>query len=191
MPFVNTLQLQESGPGWLVCDHLAYQGKRDRLVVKRGTYTDGASVPKLLRLILPALDPHWTKAAVFHDDNCYELKNAHEGHRAPRISSVDADGLFRRMARELGTPLVARWLLWTGVRLGALANPARRAGSLRTAPLVAILSILFAPIVLGVVLCPPVGLLLYGLAEAVCTGASKIYHLAHRLYLRSLLFLLV
>lgn len=58
------------------------------------------------------------------------------------ISSRDADGLFRRIARESGAGLLLRWLLWTGVRWGALANPARRADWGRDAPAVTAISLL-------------------------------------------------
>jgi hypothetical protein len=64
------------------------------------------------------------------------------------VSSRDADGIFRRVLREQGVPFVKRWLMWTGVRWGALFNPPRRAGWLRDLPLVLIWTLLALPVVL-------------------------------------------
>ncbi len=52
----------------------------------------------------------------------------------PTASAVDADRIFRRIARDHGADPVSAEILYVGVRLGALANPARRRGWLRTAP---------------------------------------------------------
>ncbi len=52
----------------------------------------------------------------------------------PTASAVDADRIFRRIARDHGADPVTAEILYVGVRLGALANPARRRGWLRTAP---------------------------------------------------------
>jgi hypothetical protein len=52
--------------------------------------------------------------------------------------------------RELGVPFVLRWLMWTGVRLGAVANPVRRPGVLRDLPLMLVWAIPAAPFILVV-----------------------------------------
>lgn len=62
----------------------------------------------------------------------------------------DTDGLFRRVMREQHVGFVRRWLMWTGVRWGALANPARRAGWWRDAPLVAAITVLVLAVAAGV-----------------------------------------
>jgi hypothetical protein len=77
------------------------------------------------------------------------------------VSSRDADGLFRRVLRELGVPPVRRWLMWTGVRWGALVSPLRRPGWWPDAPRVVALSVLAAPLVV-----PP---------AAVIAGALAVY----------------
>ena len=74
----------------------------------------------------------------------------------PTASAVDADQLFLRIARDHGADPVSAEILYVGVRLGALANPARRAGWPRTAPRVVgsgllLLIPLFIPTVLAVV----------------------------------------
>lgn len=70
----------------------------------------------------------------------------------------DADGVFRRMCRELGTPWPRQWLLWTGVRWGAVANPVRRPGVWRDLPLMLAISLLAAPVVIPVSVLVGVGL---------------------------------
>ena len=69
--------------------------------------------------------------------------------------------------REAGVPVLRRWLMWTGVRWGALTDPARRPGWLVSAPGVLAISALAAPLVLppAVLILP--GLVVYTLAEAI------------------------
>ena len=86
---------------------------------------------------------------MLHDFGCVSLL-----YGTCPLSSRDVDGLFRRVVREEQAldkfrgplhrtrDLVVRWLLWTGVRLGALANPNRRPGWWRDAPAVAAISAL-------------------------------------------------
>ena len=61
-------------------------------------------------------------------------RNLHVYVPRPAAGPVDTDGVFRRTVREEGTDPISTELLWMGVRLGALANAARRPGWLRTAP---------------------------------------------------------
>jgi hypothetical protein len=92
--------------------------------------TDLASVPRIFWALLPPSGVY-EKAAVVHDWLCVHL-----GTDDCIVSARDADGIFRRIAREGGAGLLTRWLLWTGVRWGALFNPHRRAGWWRDAPAV-------------------------------------------------------
>jgi hypothetical protein len=82
---------------------------------------------------------------VLHDWLCVQLVDRHRGQdpRSPGgVTARDTDGLFRRVMREAGVGLVVRWVMWVGVRWGALANPARRAGWWRDTPAVVGLSAL-------------------------------------------------
>jgi hypothetical protein len=110
-----------------------YVGATEVIRVPSDMPTDLASVPRIAWAILP---PHgvWERSAVVHDYGCRQLADG-----TCALSSVDVDGLFRRIIREdqqtrhagplrRCLDLVVRWILWTGVRWGALFNPARRAG---------------------------------------------------------------
>ena len=95
--------------------------------VPEGFVTDLASIPRLFWPLLPA-NGWYELAAVFHDRLCVELAEGVCG-----LSSREVDRLFRVMAREnaIDNPIgawIVSWILWTGVRWGALLNPSRRDG---------------------------------------------------------------
>jgi len=143
---------------WALVDALVYQGRRDRFVVPAGFRTDFASVPRVVTWLVPRFGAY-TLAAILHDWLCTE------GIRSGAVTSRQADGIFRRVMRESGVPVLRRWLMWAGVRWGALTDPDRRPGWLFSAPGVLAVSLLAAPVVLppSVVILP--GLLVYAVAE--------------------------
>jgi Protein of unknown function (DUF1353) len=145
---------------WAVVEPLVYRGDRDRFVVPAGFRTDFATVPRLVTWLVPRFGV-FTLAAVLHDWLCTE------GITSGVVTSRDADGLFRRVMRESGVPVLHRWLMWTGVRWGALADPVRRPGWPASAGGVLAISVLAAPLVVppAVVILP--GLLVYAVAEWV------------------------
>ena len=73
--------------------------------------TDFASVPGLFTWLVPRYG-RFTKAAILHDFLCDEAK---EG----RFIRSQADGIFRRVMRELGVGFIRRWVMWAAVRLGS------------------------------------------------------------------------
>ncbi|MGY1692823.1 DUF1353 domain-containing protein [Geodermatophilus sp. SYSU D01105] len=145
---------------WAVVDPLVYRGERDRFVVPAGFRTDFATVPRLVVWLVPRFGAY-TLAAILHDWLCTE------GIRSGVVTSREADGLFRRVMRESGVPVLRRWLMWCGVRWGALVDPLRRPGWLLSAPGVVAISLLAAPLVVppAVVIAP--GLLVFAVAEGV------------------------
>jgi hypothetical protein len=145
---------------WAVVDPLVYRGNRDRFVVPAGFRTDFATVPRLVSWLVPRFGAY-TLAAILHDWLCSE------GIRSGVVTSREADGIFRRVMRESGVPVLRRWLMWAGVRWGALTSALRRPGWVRSAPGVLAISVVAAPVVVppAVVIVP--GLLVYALAEEV------------------------
>lgn len=130
MPFATGPVLRYVGLGrYATIGPTVYVGAQQVLTIPGDYATDLATVPRLFWTVLP---PHgvYEKAAVLHD---WSITH---GIPAGLLTSRDADGLFRRVAREGGAGRLLRWALWVGVRWGALANPARRAGWWRDAPLV-------------------------------------------------------
>jgi hypothetical protein len=126
VPFETPLSVTPEGDRmWRLVEPLRYRGAVDEWTIPTGYATDFASVPRVASWLIPTYG-RWTRAAVVHD---YLIT-----HELPagRISSIDVDGVFRRILRELGVSTPRRWLMWAGVRWGALFG-GRAAGWWRTA----------------------------------------------------------
>ena len=143
---------------WTVVGDLVYHGKKDTFTVPDGTETDFATVPRVAVWLIPRFG-RYTLPAVLHDWLCTE------GIRQGRVTSREADGIFRRSMRELRVPVVRRWLMWTGVRWGALTTPLRRPGWEISAPGVFAISVVAAPVVVPPGLVILAALAVYGVVE--------------------------
>ncbi|HSW80190.1 MAG TPA: DUF1353 domain-containing protein [Candidatus Saccharimonadales bacterium] len=110
MPFVKSeVALKELGPEkWELLEPIEYQGRKEKFYVHTGFKTDLASVPRIFTWLVPRYGKY-TKAAIVHDFLC-ETKP---------VNRADADGLFRRMMRELNVPFLLRWMMWAAVRAGS------------------------------------------------------------------------
>lgn len=108
MPFVGdgALVVEQVGESdWELRRTLRYEGRHECFVVPEGSRTDFASVPRPLVWLIPRYG-RYTRAAVLHDHLW----------RTGATSKADADGIFRRALRELGTSVARRWLMWAAVR---------------------------------------------------------------------------
>ena len=143
---------------WSLVDDLVYRGNRQRFAVPAGFRTDFATVPRVVTWLVPRFGAY-TLAAVLHD------WLVSEGIHSGAVSSREADGIFRRVMRESGVPVLRRWLMWAGVRWGALTDERRRAGWWASAPGVLAISMLAAPLVVPPAVAIAPALLVYGLAE--------------------------
>lgn len=151
---------------WTVVEPLVYRGRSQTFVVPRGFGTDFATVPRPVVWLIPRFG-RYTLPAILHD------WLVTEGLRQRIVSSRDADGIFRRSMRELGVPVVRRWLMWTGVRWGALANPGRRRGWVLSAPAVLAVSVLAAPVVVPPALVILWALWVYGSVERLVSRQPR------------------
>jgi hypothetical protein len=142
---------------WSLVDDLVYQGRWERFVVPAGFRTDFASVPRVVTWLIPRFGAY-TLAAILHDWLC-------SAGIGTVVTAREADGIFRRVMRESGVPVLRRWMMWAGVRWGALTDPRRRPGWLISAPGVLVITVLAAPLVVppAVVILP--ALLVYAVAE--------------------------
>lgn len=157
MPFVGDaepLVRQVGERDWEVIEPLVYRGRTEEFTVPAGTPTDFASVPRIFVWFLPRYG-RYTKAAILHD----YLWRSRVGDAAAPVSRRDADGLFRRVMRELHVPFLRRWIMWTAVRWAALTKPDGRRGWWRDAPRVLLVTIVALPFAL-----PPALVVLVGLA---------------------------
>ncbi len=171
MPFDPPSAVLRTGgaDGWTLAEPLTYVGRRDRFTVPAGFRTDLATVPRPVLWLVPE-SGRYTLAAVLHDWLCTV------GIATGAVTSRDADGIFRRAMREAGVPVLLRWLMWTGVRWGALVdtNPRRRRGWLLSAPAVLAISVLAAPLVLPPSLLVLPGLAAYAVLERLVSGESGV-----------------
>lgn len=161
---------------WRYLERFRLQGSEgDIFEIEAGETTDFATVPFWTQIVIPRTGT-WTKAAGVHDKMCNQLNAYHKlmkeyedlvaGWRMlnditelnqplpevpfePEFNSIDTDAVFRKNARMEGTGPIRAELLWLGVRYGALANPARREGWLKTAPRV----VLDSAVVIGLLVC--------------------------------------
>lgn len=127
--------------------------------VHEGYCTDFASVPRCVWWLVPTYG-NYTPATVLHDALITEVLPRKSKHWTSRR----VDRVFREAMAELGVSFPRRWLMWAGVRWGALANRRRRAGSLGTLPGVLLVSLLALPLVLPAVAVLP-SLLVFSLLE--------------------------
>src|SRR5687768_16609042 len=109
---------------WETLSRLEYQAKNRTFTVEPGFTTDFASVPRCFVWLFPA-SGRYTKAAILHDYLCSEPVGS------GLISRGDADGIFRQAMRTLDVAFLRRWLMWSGVRVGALGTRAGRRGWFR------------------------------------------------------------
>lgn len=145
---------------WVTLQDLRYSGRSQNFMVSRGFETDFASVPRFLLWLIPSTGAY-TLAAVLHDWLCTW------GIYGRYVSSRDADGIFRRVLREQDVGFVQRWLMWTGVRWGAMFNQHRRPGILADLPLMLAWSVVALPVVLPASVGIGVGYAAYGLLSLV------------------------
>jgi len=169
----NILRVRSCGDKtWELEEEVVYQGKDELFTIPVGFKTDFASVPGAVQWLIPSYG-QYTLAAIVHDQFCDNLNAYHnnpcygEHFQAPTPNARDTDAIFRRIMRELGVPPLRRWLIWTGVRWGALANPARRKGWHKDAPRVLGFSILSAPVVVPATLLAGIGLFIDKIAGKV------------------------
>ncbi len=175
------LLVKPDGKSFQCWDPVVYTGSKfDSWTIPEGFTTDFATIPACVSWAIPKLGAY-TLAAIVHDLLCTGLNDWPEAMdgaptewveaalRAggiqwhgkwislPTADAVDTDALFYKIAREVGTDPVTAHLLWVGVRWGALANPARRAGWFRTAPAVLGWSLVFAPVLVPATVLAVVG----------------------------------
>lgn len=92
-------------------------GSGRAVVVPVGFVTDGASVPRALWPFLPPWGSY-SRPAVIHDLLCVLIEKGTPHKEAP--TRKDADAVFYEAMGVTGTSMPVRWILWIGVRIGAL-----------------------------------------------------------------------
>ncbi len=169
------LAAHPDGKTFEMWEERTYTGSQgDSWRIPAGFRTDFATIPACVSWAVPKLGAY-TLAAIVHDLFCVGLHEYRKTLRyaealaeeigasnvifpePPTANAVDADAIFRKIAKQYGVDRVTATLLWVGVRWGALGNAARREGWLKTAPAVLGWSLLFAPILLPATVLAVVG----------------------------------
>jgi hypothetical protein len=115
--------------------------------VPSGYRTDLASIPRALHWLIPPAGPY-EAAAVRHDVRCDALNAGR-----PPVDSRTTDRAFRQDLRDLGMGVIRRWMMWLGVRLGALVSATRRPGIAADLPMMAALIVANLWVVLPTLIC--------------------------------------
>jgi hypothetical protein len=136
--FDSELSIQaRTATTWSLTAPLIWTGtKGDTFTVPVGFVTDFATIPRFLHWLVSPYGAY-TRAAVLHDWLLVSLATwasaTSDPDRVyppilPPANSRDTDGIFRRVMQDLGVPWSTRWVMWTGVRWGALFNSRRAYG---------------------------------------------------------------
>lgn len=102
-------------------------GGEGTITVPAGFVTDLASIPRLLTSALPPDGP-WTKAAVIHDALYFCRGGLELWHgkriidRATPYTRAEADDILREAMADRGVGVVARNIIWSGVRAGGASG---------------------------------------------------------------------
>lgn len=156
--FDSDLSIQAaSATTWRVIAPLIWTGSEgDTFTVPVGFVTDFATVPRFMHWLVLPYGPY-TRAAVLHDfllTQLAEWQAATDGGAVmgwePSADSHDTDGIFRRAMKDLGVGYAKRWLMWAGVRWGALFSSRRAYGRefAKDAPKVIGVSLLALPVII-------------------------------------------
>ena len=145
---------------WAILRALTYYARTEDFVVPVQEHTDFASVPRVFVWFIPRYG-RYTKAAILHDYLCSVCVPA------DRVSRIEADGIFRQAMRELGVPFLRRWIMWAGVRLGALTNAAGREKWWTQAWRVALIAAVALPVVTPAAVVIAISFLVFYLIEVV------------------------
>ena len=99
--------------GWVLESPVDYYSEvlGRMVVVPIGFFTDLASVPRVMRWLVPVANAKNRRAAIVHDYLCYSEVQEKYG-----ITQRKADEVFREALKVCGVSTIGRWGMWTPVR---------------------------------------------------------------------------
>lgn len=111
--FTGPLRAEEAANGWVLTQPLTYHSRLlgRNVEVPEGFFTDLASVPRLMRWLVPVANAKNRKAAVVHDYLCSDVVQAEYG-----ITQRKADEVFREALAVCNVNPVGQWCMWLPVR---------------------------------------------------------------------------
>ncbi len=122
------LVLQPVGSEFRILRQFGYRDPRYRepFVIPRdvaGFRTDLASIPWFFAWLIPGLGTH-LPAILVHDGLVPEAGGAPE-YDGPPVDREEADRILRDALGALGTPMIRRWLIWTGASIATAVGTLR------------------------------------------------------------------
>ena len=119
MRFTAPLDVRQvGGDRWMTLRSFSFYVTHDRkelITVPAGFITDFASVPAVVRWLIPKSGKH-NQAAVLHDFLYQNLKNQWAGWVGKRYTRKECDGHFLEGMRILGVNWVKRYTMYRAVR---------------------------------------------------------------------------
>lgn len=111
--FPHTLKMEVVEGGWKLLEPFPYKSGilGCIVIVPVGYVTDLASVPRLMRWLVPVANAKNREAAVVHDWLCSE-----EVQKKLGISQRKVDEVFREALRAADVGFIGRWGMWLPVR---------------------------------------------------------------------------
>lgn len=138
MFLTGNIKTEQIGDMHKLLEDVVYQDGDAVYTVPAGYLTDFASIPRALGWMYPKSGPY-NKAAIVHDWLITDLLPTGQ------ITSIQVDATFREAMSYLDIPKARQWVMWAGVRLGAIGNKKRRKGSWKTLPKVLFVILLALP----------------------------------------------
>lgn len=114
-PETAPLKRNKKRPGtFILTEQFMYVTKKGfSIVVPKGSVSDLASIPRVLRLFIQVNGRH-SDAAIIHDWLYY--KKGHSGAR--QFTREECDAIFYEAMLESEVPKLKAWTMWMGVRVG-------------------------------------------------------------------------
>ena len=111
--FGNTLKMEVVTGGWKLLEPFPYKSDilGSTVIVPDGYVTDLASVPRIMRWLVPVANAKNRRAAVVHDWLCSKKVQKKMG-----ISQRKADEVFREALKASEVGFIGRWGMWMPVR---------------------------------------------------------------------------
>ena len=109
----ESLLMEPVDKGWRLLSSFEYHSDtlNQTITVPHGFFTDLASVPRLMRWLVPVANAKNRKAAIVHDYLCCEAVQNMYG-----IDQRMADKIFREALAVCNVHPVGQWVMWTPVR---------------------------------------------------------------------------
>lgn len=122
------VQLERDGARFRVLRQVGYRDRHHEapflVPADPGRFrTDLASIPWVFAWLVPGLGSHLP--AVLVHDGLVVRRDEGKTHVGPDVDREEADRILRDSMADLGTPVIRRWLIWTGVILATAITALR------------------------------------------------------------------